>query len=258
MPGDVLEVRIASKTYRSGTGPGRHVLRDIAFSASPGSVLALFGPSGTGKTTTLRIVTGLDTEFSGRVKRSSSRLGVMFQEPNLAPWLTVEDNLRLVVTEGVPDPDIPAILEEVGVAGSGKSLPRQLSLGMARRVAFARALAVSPGVLILDEPFASLDRQAAGGLAAVIRRRADDTGATVLLATHDLGHVLPIADRILILFGQPATLVADVAVPSRMDAAARMQFRGELLARFPFLGTIEENAPSGQVVIGPAAPPDEG
>lgn len=261
MPGDVLEVRIATKAYRGETGPGREVLRDIAFSASPGAVLALFGPSGTGKTTTLRVVTGLDADFTGHIKRPSRRLGVMFQEPNLAPWLTVDDNLRLVVTDGVPEPDIPAILDEVGVAGTGRSLPRQLSLGMARRVAFARALAVSPGVLVLDEPFASLDRQAASGLASVIRHRADDMGTTVLLATHDLDHVLPIADRILILFGQPATLVADVALPSKMDIAARMQFRGELLARFPFLGTIEENAQpesSGPPATGPSSPPGDG
>lgn len=242
MPGDVLEVRIASKTFGSELGPGRDVLRDVAFSAAPGAVLALFGPSGTGKTTTLRIVTGLDTEFEGRVERPASRLGVMFQEPNLAPWLTVADNLRLVVTQGVPEPDIPAILDEVGIPGTGRRLPRELSLGMARRVAFARALAISPGVLVLDEPFASLDRQSASGLAAVIRQRAETMGTTVLLATHDLDHILPIADRILVLFGHPASLVADIVPPPRADAAARARFRGDLLAQFPFLGTADEHA----------------
>lgn len=246
MPGDVLEVRIASKTFGSEVGPRRDVLRDIAFSAAPGVVLALFGPSGTGKTTTLRIVTGLDSEFEGRVERPSSRLGVMFQEPNLAPWLTVAANLRLVVTPGVPEPDLPAILNEVGIPDTERRLPRELSLGMARRVGFARALAVSPGILILDEPFASLDRQAAGNIASVIRHRADVMGTTVLLATHDLDHILPIADRILVLFGHPAGLVADIALPPRTDASARMRLRGDLLAQFPFLGTIQKAEERGR------------
>ena len=235
----MLDVRIARKAYRRN-GALHPVLHDIAFTAAPGSVVALFGPSGTGKTTTLRIVMGLDPDFEGRIGTLPGRLGAMFQEPRLAPWLTVADNLRLVVTETVPPPDIPALLAEVGLPGAERRLPRELSLGMARRAALARALAISPAVLVLDEPFASLDPQLAGSLAGVIRARASRTGTAVLLSTHDLDPVFAIADRILVLSGHPATLAADVALPA--EAAARQQARADLLRAFPFLARADGEA----------------
>ena len=113
----------------------------------------------------------------------------MFQEPRLLPWLTVTDNLRLVVTSDMPPPpDIHALLALIRLPDAGDLYPRQLSLGMARRVALARALAVSPELLVLDEPFASLDPQLTATLAEVIERWTHDTlGAAVLLAAHDTG-----------------------------------------------------------------------
>lgn len=234
----MLDVRIARKAYRRD-GEALPVLHAVGFAVAAGEVVALFGPSGTGKTTTLRIVMGLDAAFDGTVRRDG-RLGAMFQEPRLAPWLTVADNLRLVVTEGVPPPDIPALLAEVGLPGAARRLPRELSLGMARRAALARALAVAPSLLVLDEPFASLDPQLAGSLAAVIRARATRDGAAVLLSTHDLDPVFAIADRILVLSGHPAALEMDLALPA--DAAGRARARGELLAAFPFLARATDGA----------------
>jgi len=234
----MLDVRIVRKAFRRN-GEVRPVLHDIGFAVAAGEVVALFGPSGAGKTTTLRIVMGLDAEFEGHVARNG-RLGAMFQEPLLAPWLTVADNLRLVVTEGVPPPDIPMLLAEAGLPGAGRRLPRELSLGMARRAALARALAVAPSVLVMDEPFVSLDPQLAGSLAAVIRARATRDRAAVLLSTHDLDSVLAITDRILVLSGHPATLQADVTLPA--GATARLAARGDLLAAFPFLARTETTA----------------
>ncbi len=227
-----LEVTIAEKRFAAG---GRTVLRDIAFGAPPGAVLALFGSSGAGKTSTLRIVAGLDAAFRGRIIRPQGRLGMMFQEPLLVPWLTVGENLLLVVPEGAPQPDVPALLAEVGLPDAASRRPRELSLGMARRAALARALAVGPSLLVLDEPFASLDPQLAAGLAAVIRRRASRDGMTVVLTTHDLDQVMAVADRVLVLSGVPATLAADLAVPRGADAAPRAALRADLLGRFPFL-----------------------
>src|SRR5262249_37677563 len=158
----------------------------------------LFGPSGAGKSTTLRIVLGLDHDFAGRVRGFHGRVGAVFQEPLLAPWLTVAENMRLVVTHGVPEPDIPAILEEVGLSGAADCLPRALAWGMARRAALARALAVSPALLVLDEPFASLDPLLAASLSGLVSGWARRTGATVLLATHDLDQALGMADRVLV------------------------------------------------------------
>ena len=161
-----------------------------------------------GKSTILRIAAGLDADFEGFVRRPPGRLGMMFQEPRLAPWLSVADNIRLVATKGAPAPDIPSLLEEVGLRGASERWPRELSLGMARRVALARALTVAPDMLVLDEPFASLDPQLSAGLAAIVRAGASRMRTLVLLASHELDQALAIADRILILSGEPATLGA--------------------------------------------------
>lgn len=231
-----LSVRIQEKRFREPSGGARgsrEVLRDVAFTAVPGEILTLFGPSGTGKTTTLRIVLGLDRDFTGSVRRPPGRVGAVFQEPLLLPWLTVTDNIRLVALPGDPAPDVDALLEEVGLPGAAGRRPRELSLGMARRAALARALAVSPGLLVLDEPFASLDAGLGAQLARVIAARARQNGTLVLLATHDLDQALAIADRVLVLSGQPASLAADLAVPRGDRAVGGL--REALHRRFPFL-----------------------
>ncbi len=232
-----LSVRVQEKRFRGPSGAGRggahEVLRDVAFTGVPGEILTLFGPSGTGKTTTLQIVLGLDRDFAGSVRRPPGRVGAVFQEPLLLPWLTVADNIRLVTLPGDPAPDVDALLDKVGLPGAAGRRPRELSLGMARRAALARALAVSPGLLVLDEPFASLDAGLGAQLAQVVAARARRNGTLVLLATHDLDQALPIADRVLVLSGQPATLAADLAVPQGGVGTARL--REELHRRFPFL-----------------------
>ncbi len=225
-----LVVRIDSKAHRCAEG-FRPVLRQVAFSAGPGEVLALFGPSGTGKSTALRIVMGLDTAFLGAVRRGNGRIGAMFQEPRLLPWLTVGDNLRLVQPGAGADPS--AALAAVGLAEVAGKKPGELSLGMARRVALARALAVDPSLLVLDEPFASLDPRTAAGLGALLAARARKAGTTVLFSTHEIEHALACADRVLVLSGSPASLAMDVAVPQ--DAAGRQAARAKLIAAFPFL-----------------------
>ena len=231
-----LAVRIDSKAHRAPGGGGmRPVLHDVAFTAGPGEVLALFGPSGTGKSTTLRIVMGLDDAYLGVVRRPEGRLGAMFQEPRLLPWMTVGDNLRLVRPEADYDP-APA-LAAVGLAGTAGLLPGALSLGMARRAALARALAVDPTLLVLDEPFASLDPQTSRSLRTLIADRAATHGTTVLFSTHEIDHAVACADRLLVLDGSPATLAADMTLP-RDDAAAREAARARLCAAFPFLAPL--------------------
>lgn len=227
---DALAVAIAGKSYDR-----RAVLEEVRFTIRAREVVALFGPSGTGKSTTLRIALGLDRDFVGSVRRGPGRVGVMFQEPRLLPWLTLAENIRLVATDGAPPPDIEALLASVGLADGAWLLPRALSLGMARRAALARALAVAPALLVLDEPFASLDPALAASLAARVAFEAREHDAAVLIATHGLDQALTIADRVLVLHGSPARLEADLAVAGNGNGAVRAR----LLAQFPFLGAEE-------------------
>ena len=142
-----------------------------------------------------------------------------------------------------PDADVPALLEEVMLPGIEAQLPSALSLGMARRVSFARALAIDPQMLVLDEPFASLDRSLGGEMCARIAHRARHSGTLVLLSTHDLDQALTMATRVLLLAGSPATLAADIVVPDHADSSAINRLRQKLLSRFPFLGIPETVGP---------------
>jgi NitT/TauT family transport system ATP-binding protein len=220
MPGaDRLHVCIEAKTFGA-----HHVLRGVRFSAAPGEVLALLAPSGTGKTTTLRIAMGLDRTFAGAVQRPSGRLAAVFQEPRLLPWLSVAANLRLVAP-GLSDADVAHTLALAGLQNNASSMPKQLSLGMARRVALARALAVRPALLVMDEPFASLDAQLGARLGQDVTTYARSIGAIVLMATHDLDQARAIADRLLVLSGtSPATLGADIPSAAQTGAELRNRF----------------------------------
>jgi ABC-type nitrate/sulfonate/bicarbonate transport system ATPase subunit len=215
----MLDVRIDRKTFLNESGAERTVLRDIRFSIAGGEVVGLLGASGVGKSTMLRILLGLDDAFEGHVRRHCHRIGVVFQEPRLLPWLTVAENIQLVVTADMPQPDIDALLATVRLPHVARLRPRQLSLGMARRVALARALAISPDLLVLDEPFASLDARLGAGLADGVAAWARQAGAAVILATHDLAQALERVSRLLILADVPATLCADLPVPAAGDAA---------------------------------------
>ncbi len=232
----MLKVQIRSKTFRGPRGLPRQILRDVTFSASKGEIVALLGPSGIGKSTILRIVLGLERDFEGSVSLATGRIGVMFQEPRLLPWMPVEDNLRLVQPEGAPPPDIAGLLDEVLLPSVRALLPSALSLGMARRVALARAFVTDPDMLVLDEPFASLDPNLAAALGGRIVDRVRRRPMLVLLSTHDAAQALAMASRLLVIANEPATLVADIPVPQRDDAVAIRRLHQDLLARFSFLG----------------------
>lgn len=239
MPGASFEISIDAKSVREPGGGTRQVLRDVRVVVHPGEFVALFGPSGIGKTTALRLVLGLDHAFTGTVTPPRGRVGVIFQEPRLLPWLTVADNLRLVLPDRSRGIGIPDLLSQVELPDVEQRRPRELSLGMARRVSLARALAVDPDVLVLDEPFASLDPALGARLSASVSAWARDRGATVLLATHDLDQALAVASRVLVLAGTPATLAADIAVQQRDRPCAIATLRAKLIAQFPFLARVD-------------------
>ena len=152
-----LEVDIASKTFRNAAGEQHDVIAGVSFALDAGEVGVLVGPSGCGKSTMLRILAGLDHDFQGRVSRpGGARIGFVFQEPRLLPWRSVEENVRLVAPLA-NDAKLSALFEILELNAHLNHFPGELSLGLARRVALARAFAIEPEFLILDEPLASLD-----------------------------------------------------------------------------------------------------
>jgi ABC-type nitrate/sulfonate/bicarbonate transport system ATPase subunit len=209
---DRLKVSIKRKSYRTAAGGQLVILGDVSLSVARGEVGALVGPSGCGKTTLLRIVAGLDGDFEGDVLLPGhGRLGVVFQEPRLLPWRTVEQNLRLAAPLA-GDAALDGLFGAFGLTEHRQHYPGELSLGLARRVALARALAVEPELLLLDEPFVSLDAELAtrlrAGLAEFVTRRP----VTTLLVSHDVDEVIGLADRIFMLSGNPAHVVAEVPI----------------------------------------------
>jgi NitT/TauT family transport system ATP-binding protein len=212
-----LDVSIARKALRTASGQTRSILHDVDFSLRQGEVCALLGPSGCGKTTLLRIVSGLDADFEGRlVLPREHKIGMVFQEPRLLPWRSVAQNLRLVGTSS--DNDLAEIVAALRLSRHLDHFPGELSLGLARRVAIARAFAVKPDLLLLDEPFVSLDAALAARLreellALVLKRK-----ATTLIVTHDVEEAIAIADRVLVLSAAPGRLIADRTIEAPRGA----------------------------------------
>jgi ABC-type nitrate/sulfonate/bicarbonate transport system ATPase subunit len=208
-----LEVCIKQKFYRAASGDNLQVLGELAFGLANGEVVALVGPSGCGKTTLLRIIAGLDRDYQGTVRLPEHcRLGMVFQEPRLLPWRSVEANVRLAAPEAT-DSALDALFQTLGLAAHRAHYPGELSLGLARRVALARAFAVAPDLLVLDEPFVSLDAALAERLRFELVELVTRRPVTTLLVTHDVEEAIGLADRLLVLSGSPARIVADVTVP---------------------------------------------
>jgi NitT/TauT family transport system ATP-binding protein len=232
-----LTVAISEKWFPAvGDAPAKHVLGEIAFAVAPGDVLALIGPSGCGKTTLLNLIAGLDRSFRGRIDLAPDRrLAYVFQEPRLLPWRTVEDNVRLVLDGGVEDDArVRAVLAQVGLGSAAKLFASRLSLGMARRAALARAFVIEPGLLLLDEPFVSLDEQTAGRLRLLLRELLALHHTTAILVTHNLREATMLARRLILLSASPGRLIGDVEVPlsesERRDERAIDAFRARLIA----------------------------
>ena len=188
-----MEFSITSKSFGE-----RKVLGPINLALEKGTVTALMGASGSGKTTLLRLIAGLETDDAG-TRQFPFKIGMMFQEPQLLPWKTVLENIELA------GPD-HGLLSSLGLEGTAHLFPRQLSLGMARRVAFARALAVQPELLILDEPFASLDDHSVALVRDRIIARRDAGDIPIILVTHNREDARALDAQTLILAGSPAQL----------------------------------------------------
>jgi len=233
----------------SRSTPAHVVLRDVSLAVEPNEVVAVLGASGCGKSTLLRIAAGLDRPSTGEVRIGRSpvagiddRCSIAFQEPRLLPWRTVAANVELGVPPSVPTVDrrsrVAELIALVGLTAFAGHRPREVSGGMAQRAALARALARGPSVLLLDEPFCSLD--------ALTRLRMQDllldvhaaAPTTVLLVTHDVEEAIQLADRVVQLGSDPdrpgATIRQIVTVPGARPrdrgSAELAELKAELLA----------------------------
>lgn len=184
-------------------GPVR-VLGPLTLEVARGQRIALLGPSGIGKSTLLRILLGLDTRFSGRLIAPEPTAPV-FQEPLLLPWRNARANLTIPAR--ITPPEADRWLARVGLDGLARRYPRQLSLGQQRRLALARGFAARPDILMMDEPFASLDPDTAARMVALTGEMLTETGAGLVIVTHDTREAVALGAKQLHLSGTPATIL---------------------------------------------------
>jgi NitT/TauT family transport system ATP-binding protein len=219
----ILQIKHLSTIFPDGNN-GLHALDDISFSVCAEQFVSVLGPSGSGKTTLLRILAGLLPPTQGEVLFGNSSLkaprhgvGMVFQKANLMPWRTVLENILLPLEiQHVPHAaamsKAQALVELVGLAGFEDALPRDLSGGMAQRVAIARALIHEPDLLLLDEPFGSLDALTRERMGSELTRIWQARRKTVIMVTHSISESLFLADRVLVLSPRPGRLRLDLTV----------------------------------------------
>ncbi|RNF34395.1 ATP-binding cassette domain-containing protein [Paracoccus methylarcula] len=182
---------------------GHEVLGPLTLEIGRGQRVAVLGPSGIGKSTLLRIIAGLDEEFSGSLS-GDDRLAVVFQEPTLLPWRRALENVT--IPAGCDESAARDLMARVGLSGREEQFPRQMSLGQQRRLALARAFAARPDILLMDEPFASLDTETASRMIGLTSELLERSGAGLLLVTHDPGEPARLGARPVQLGGNPAVL----------------------------------------------------
>jgi ABC-type nitrate/sulfonate/bicarbonate transport system ATPase subunit len=211
-----LRLEVDWKVYRRKGLPPLEVLRGFRLVLNREETLCLIGPSGIGKTTILRILMGLDPDFEGRVHPASRGLSVgpVFQEPRLLPWRTVEENVRLALPRRERHRPIDDLLADLRLTEWRRRYPGELSGGLARRVALARALVIEPALLVLDEPFISLDERAAADLRASVFDLVSRKRMSVLMVTHNVREALVLADRLVLLASRPAEVIAEIEIPT--------------------------------------------
>jgi NitT/TauT family transport system ATP-binding protein len=216
-----LEITLGGLSLPDASGAVRHILGKIHFSVAAGEVAVLLGPSGCGKTTLLRAIAGLIRVQNGSIRLPPARrLGFVFQEPRLLPWRDVETNVRLAAPDA-RESELDGIFAALGLTEHRRDFPASLSLGLARRVAIARAFAIRPDILLLDEPFVSLDAALALRLRQELIALIEEQKVTSLIVTHSLEEAIALGDKVLILSPRPARLMANVTIPTPRGERSR-------------------------------------
>ncbi len=253
MPPSFVEIAKLGKTYPTPSGPAE-IVRDFSLNVGEGEFVCIVGHSGCGKSTVLSIVMGLNLATTGGVVIAGREIsgpgtdrGVVFQSATLLPWLSVRDNVRLSLDQVRPGAaaDAEPYLAAVGLAGQGSRFPRELSAGMQQRVGIARAFAVEPRLLLLDEPFSLLDALTRMDLQDQLMTLWEAERKTVIMVTHDVDEALLLADRIVMMTSGPAATIGEILPvpfprPRRREEIVAASEYFEL--RDAIVGFLEERA----------------
>ena len=213
-----FKVRIERKIFMNPRGGDHLAISRVEFEIGDGEFICLLGPTGSGKTATLNIISGLDADFEGEVcfadPDARSRLAYIFQNPRLLPWRTLFENIRLPIKRQPDAAEAAEMwLQRVGLNSFRDIYPGHASLGMQRLAALARGFATRPTILLMDEPFVSLDERTASDLRDLLLGLWRQKKLTVLFVTHDVEEAMRLATRILVYSAAPARVMADIAVP---------------------------------------------
>jgi len=206
-----------SKEFPLAKGEKLRVLEGVSFEAADHSFTSILGPSGCGKSTILNLIAGLDDHSSGQISIDGNRIGFVFQQPRLLNWRTVADNVMLPLEQenlapGAMRSRAQEYIGLVGLAGYENYYPLQLSGGMQQRASIARALAIDPDILLMDEPFSGLDEITARMLRQELIRIWQETGKTILFVTHSISESIFLSQQVLIVSTKPATIFKRIVI----------------------------------------------
>ncbi len=240
----MIAIDIKSKMYPAKGRAGQHLaIANFQLAVDANEFVCLVGPSGCGKTTLLNIIADLDRDYEGSINfyqhQTHSKIGYVFQNPRLLPWRTVRENIELALEENPSSENIDALLEVMQLTQFQHVYPERLSLGMSRRVAIIRAFAINPDVLLMDEPFVSLDAPTARQVRSLLVSLWQQRPHTVLFVTHDLREAITLADRIVFLSSAPMQVIREIKVSiarsDRDNEKTTETFRQQLLHDYPEL-----------------------